>query len=231
MRTKMVYDLPTRIFHWCFACLFLFAFIVAKNVDDESVVFAFHMLAGLLLGTLVVWRIYWGLAGSEHSRFRDLSLNPKDLISYSIGIFSRSKRRWAGHNPASSWSTVLMLLLASGLSISGILMGSGYKEEVEDIHELMANFFIIIVIFHVAGIAIHSWQHKDYIGLSMLDGKKELEENVACDQNTRKPAAFFLLALITVTATYLVLNFNPSEGTLSLFGKTLTLGKWDSSAE
>jgi cytochrome b len=227
MRTKMVYDLPTRIFHWCFACLFLFAFIVAKNIDDESIVFAFHMLAGLLLGILVIWRIYWGFSGSEHAQFSDFSLNPKDLISYSIGIFTRAKRRWPGHNPASSWSTVLMLLLASGLAISGILMGSGYKEEVEDSHELMANLFLIIVIFHIVGIIVHSWQHKDNIGFSMLDGRKELSENVGSDQNTRIPAAFVLLALIAITATYLVLNFDPSTSTLSIFGKTLIFGKME----
>lgn len=49
MKRELVYDLPTRIFHWMFAVLFLTAFVITKTVDDESAVFSYHMLAGLVL--------------------------------------------------------------------------------------------------------------------------------------------------------------------------------------
>lgn len=39
MKKKAVYDLPTRLFHWLFALLFLIAFIIAKTIDDESSLF------------------------------------------------------------------------------------------------------------------------------------------------------------------------------------------------
>ena len=61
MRTTLVYDLPTRLFHWLFSGLFLLSFVITKTVDDESLVFSYHMLSGLLLGGLVLWRVFWGV--------------------------------------------------------------------------------------------------------------------------------------------------------------------------
>ena len=65
MRQHLVYDLPTRIFHWFFAGLFMMAFIIANTVDDESYVFSFHMIAGLTMTFLVLLRLIWGFVGSS----------------------------------------------------------------------------------------------------------------------------------------------------------------------
>ena len=104
MRQHLVYDLPTRIFHWLFAGLFLTAFVIAKTIDDESAIYSWHMLAGLTLSFVVVLRILWGFFGTQHARFSGFALNPMDLLSYFKGILTGEKRRWAGHNPASSWA-------------------------------------------------------------------------------------------------------------------------------
>ena len=81
MRNRMIYDLPTRIFHWLFAGLFIAAFLIAKTVDDESPAFSYHMLAGLLLTLIVLLRILWGFVGTKHSRFASFALYPKDLLA------------------------------------------------------------------------------------------------------------------------------------------------------
>ena len=79
MRTALVYDLPTRLFHWLFSGLFLISFIISKNIDDESILFSYHMLSGIMLSGLVVWRILCGLIGSEHARFTGFNLNLIDI--------------------------------------------------------------------------------------------------------------------------------------------------------
>lgn len=90
MRNQLIYDLPMRIFHWLFAGLFIAAFLIAKNVDDESPVFSYHMLVGLLLGFTVLMRILWGFVGTKHSKFTSFALHPKDLVMiwFLIGIGS-----------------------------------------------------------------------------------------------------------------------------------------------
>lgn len=231
MRSALIYDLPTRLFHWLFSGLFLMSFIIAKTVDDEAVTFSYHMLAGLLLGGLVVWRLLWGVVGSKHAKFTGFSLNPLDLKDYFWGILSGSKKRWSGHNPASSWAAVTMFVLALGLAITGYLMSTGSKEAFEDIHEFMANTFIVVAALHVAGVVLHSLRHQDGIALSMIDGKKELDESGEAIPSSRGFAAVLLLALVVSGGLYLAKNFDSQKRTLSLFGQTLQMGEAETQYE
>jgi len=228
MRSNLIYDLPTRLFHWLFSGLFLLSFVIAKTVDDESSAFSYHMLSGLLLGGLVIWRIVWGFIGSKHARFSGFSLNPLDLKDYLMGILTGSKKRWSGHNPASSWAAMTMFALALGLAGTGYLMTSGYKEALEDVHEFMANAFVIVTVLHVAGVILHSIRHQDAIALSMVDGKKEASESVEAISSSRPFAAILLLALVVSSGLYLFKKFDSQNRTLNLFGQTLQLGENES---
>lgn len=114
MSTVRVYDLPTRVFHWSFAGLFATAYAIANLVDDDSARFAWHMLAGVLMGVAVLLRLAWGMVGTRHARWSDLSLDPRQLAAYLKGVVAGGGRRWAGHNPASSWAALAMVGMALG---------------------------------------------------------------------------------------------------------------------
>lgn len=193
-------------------------------MDDESIVFSYHMLAGVLLGFIVFWRIIWGFVGSRHARFSRFDLNPLHLKDYIIGIISGSKKRWTGHNPASSWAAIAMFLLALCLSVSGYLMTTDYKEEVEDLHEFFANAFIILVILHVSGVILHWIRHQDSIALSMIDGKKELPESTEPIKSSGQLAALVFVCLVALITVYLGKNFDTKSRSLNLFGTSLQLG-------
>lgn len=226
MRQHLVYDLPTRLFHWLFAGLFLTGFIIAKTVDDESPWFNYHSLAGLTLGFLVLLRILWGLFGTKHARFTGFALKPVELFSYFKGILTGNKKRWAGHNPASSWAGLTMMFFALGLAVTGYLMTSGpNKESFEDAHELFANGFIIVVILHIAGIALHTIRHQEMIGLSMIDGKKE---DIAMDQtipSSKTPFGILLVGLVVAFGLHIFKNYDGQTRSLKFFGTTLQLSE------
>jgi cytochrome b len=224
MRQHLVYDLPTRLFHWLFAGLFLTGFIIAKTVDDESSWFNYHSLAGLTLGFLVLLRILWGFLGTKHARFSGFALNPPDLFNYFKGIFAGEKKRWAGHNPASSWAGITMMILALGLAVSGYLMTSGSdKETFEDIHELFANGFIIVVILHIAGIILHTVRHKEMIGMSMIHGKKMDIANDQIIPSSKSPIGVLLVGLVVAFGLHLYKNYDNQTRYLQFFGTTLQL--------
>lgn len=225
MRNQLVYDLPLRLFHWIFAGLFIGAFLIAKTVDDESTVFSYHMLAGALLGFVVILRLLWGFVGTKHSRFSDFALRPQDLVAYFKGILSRDKKKWAGHNPASSWAALLMLILALSLGATGYLMASGQKETFEDVHELLANGFLVVVLMHVAGVVLHSFRHQDGIAFSMVDGAKGGTPAGEAIPNSRPIIAVLFLALVATFALHLAKNFNSQTRTLNFFGTQLQLGE------
>lgn len=229
MRRSLVYDLPTRVFHWLFAGLFLTAFVIAKTIDDESPIYSWHMLAGLTLSFVVVLRIVWGFFGTQHARFSGFALNPLELLAYLKGIVSGDKRKWAGHNPASSWAAIAMIFMALGLGVTGYLMTSGpNKEDFEDIHELLANGFIIVVIMHVAGIILHTMRFKEMIGLSMIDGKKEDVMAKDTISSVHNGMGIVLIALVVAFGLNLFKNYNSQTQSLNLFGTTLQLGENES---
>lgn len=223
---KLVYDLPLRMFHWTFAFYFLFAFVIAKTVDSESLTYSYHMMAGLTLGFTVILRLIWGFVGSRHSQFKNFELKPRKLIQYGLSVFKKNAPIFSGHNPASSWTSLIMFMLTLGLVITGSLMATTPdKEKFEDIHEIFANGFILIVITHIAGIIIHTIKHKDLIGLSMLSGRKN---NVATNESITKSHAWVgLIFIILIIGFNIILgkNFNPETRKLTLLNITFNLGE------
>jgi cytochrome b len=225
MKKQLVYDLPIRIFHILFAGLFAISFLITKTVDDESTLFLYHMLAGFILVFLVLLRIIWGLVGTKYSKFTSFSLRPKDLLTYFTGIISGDHRKWVGHNPASSWAAVLMFGLALGLGATGYLMANGQKETFEDIHEIFANGFLVIVILHITGVFLHAFRHQDGIAMTMLGGAKNNISSAEAISKPRPLVALLFLGLVAGFAAHLVKNFDSQKQTLNFLGKTLQLGE------
>jgi len=95
-RTQLVHDLPTRLFHWLFAGSFIAAFAIA-NVAEHSTAFPLHMLAGILLGALILFRLLWGLFGTRYARFDSFALHPAQLFEYLRAIFTGGGRRCRWH--------------------------------------------------------------------------------------------------------------------------------------
>jgi cytochrome b len=224
MKQIRVYDLPTRIFHWIFASLFLSSFVIAKTADDDSLVFSYHMLSGLVLLFVLICRFIWGCYGTRHAKFKNFDLRLKNLIDYFIGFLKNSPYRWAGHNPASSWIAIMMFSVTIALGVTGLFMLNGLKEELEDVHELLANGFLSLVIIHISGIVIHTIRHKDFIGLSMLSGNKNLANNDESSVSNRSAVGLIFLLATIGFAFYLNTNFNKKTRELIIFGTQVNLG-------
>lgn len=224
-RNKLVYDWPTRIFHWSFAFGFLLAFAIAKTQDEDSFRFPIHMLIGLVWSSLILFRILWGRVGSAHAQFSGFNLGATSLISYVKSFFGGREREPAGHNPASSWVAVLMLILGSGLVLSGLLMINGQAGEIgEEVHEWCGTGFLILAGAHVAGVLIHLLRKKDGIAFSMLDGKK-VQDTLGDGIPDSRPVSGVLLAISLIgLATGVYRSYDSPTRTLKIAGFTMVLG-------
>lgn len=226
MKKTKVYDLPTRIFHWSFAVFFIAAFFIAKTIDDESSLYPYHMLLGFTLVFLVLLRTIWGVVGSRWARFASFPLSPVSLLTYFKGIFSSQAERSPGHNPASAWAAIVMMGLTLGLGLTGYLMTQNNENEfLEEVHELLANGFIIVVLAHVAGIILHTIKHRDNIGLSMIHGNKESFDDAVGITKSHRVAGFAFLGLIGAFVFLLNQNYDPRTQRLNFLGSTLQLGE------
>lgn len=226
MNKTLVYDVPTRVFHWLFAFLFISAFFIAKTFDDDSAQYPFHMLMGMTMSFMVLLRIVWGIFGSKYALLSSFKLSPVEVIKYFKGILTGQSLKYLGHNPASSWAALLMMGLTLGLGLTGYLMVNGTnKEFFEEIHELFANAFVVIVIAHVAGIVLHTLRHKEMIGLSMVSGKKDSipgEEGIASHHSL---AGLVMIILVGLFIFNLKSNYDPQKQSLNFFGTNLQLGE------
>ncbi len=232
MKKIFVYDLPTRFFHWLFAFLFIAAFAIAKTVDDESPLFSYHMLAGLTIAFLLVLRFIWGFIGTTYARFSSFKLNPIELIVYLKDAVVSKTKSYLGHNPASSYAAVVMFACAIGLAVSGILMANGGENDtLEELHELLANIFLISVIIHVVGIVFHHIKKRDSLWSSMLDGKKNTSSDTPGIAGTKPVAGLLLMVLFVSWLGYLATNYNSSTQTLNLLGTELRLGEAEHETE
>ena len=88
----LVWDLPTRIFHWLFAGSFIAAFTIGQVVDDDAAAFKLHMLLGGVMALLVLLRVAWGLVGSRHARLSSFAFGPRAWPSSSCSDWHWASR-------------------------------------------------------------------------------------------------------------------------------------------
>ena len=90
-----LWDAPTRIFHWSLVVLILVSWLTAGKQMDV------HRLSGYAVLGLVVFRLWWGVAGGSTARFASFLKGPKTTLAYVRGLApappatSRATTRWA----------------------------------------------------------------------------------------------------------------------------------------
>ncbi|MBN1612747.1 MAG: cytochrome b/b6 domain-containing protein [Polyangiaceae bacterium] len=222
MSRILVWDLPTRLFHWLFTATVVAALAIALLVDDDSTLFQVHMLLGLVAGFMVLLRLVWGFAGSRYARFGSFLFGPKALVEYLAGVFRRNGERHLGHNPGSAYAIYAMLLLALGLALSGLMMPSW--KALEELHEVMAYSMLLVAGAHFAGIVLHTLRHRENIALSMVNGRKNGDAAQGIGSSNAIIGIVFLA--LTAGASAVVVNGH-DEGArqLTLFGQAFQLGE------
>ncbi|MFZ9121491.1 MAG: cytochrome b/b6 domain-containing protein [Burkholderiaceae bacterium] len=104
------WDLPLRAFHWALAASVLGSVLSVKLGEMEI-----HGWLGLLALSLLIFRVFWGLWGSETARFRSFLVTPSTTLRY-----LRSPWPALGHNPLGSWSVLALLGLFSLQAVTGL---------------------------------------------------------------------------------------------------------------
>jgi cytochrome b len=223
-KKSLIYDLPTRLFHWIFVGLLLVAGTISQTVDDDSGVFGYHMICGMVLTLAIFLRIIWGFGGTRYARFSSFALKPKELIDYFKNILNPTGTTWRGHNPASSWSALAMMALGLGLGFSGFAMvNGGDKFSIGELHELMAYGLLAVVLMHIGGLLLHTFIHRDQLITSMFTGFKKAQHGETSPIKVHGGFAFLGLTIVAGIFYHLWSNYEVSSGILSIFGNKISL--------
>ncbi|ACA16270.1 cytochrome B561 [Methylobacterium sp. 4-46] len=113
-----VWDLPTRLFHWGLVALILSAYATQRFSHDPTLYL--HRLNGYAILCLLIFRLIWGLVGSETARFAHFLPTPGRVGAYLRAALAGARPHYRGHNPLGSVMIVLLLLAAAAQAGTGL---------------------------------------------------------------------------------------------------------------
>ncbi len=179
--TVKVWDPLIRVFHWSLVFFFLFAFLT----EDDWL--GLHVQAGYAVSFLIGFRLLWGIVGTRNARFLSFVKTPRIVMSHLRGMFSFKRSHYLGHNPVAAVMVILLLLSLSLLCFSGMvviasegqgplagtLFASWRGEWMEEVHELLANFTVLLIVAHVCGVVFSSLLEGENLAKAMVTGRKK----------------------------------------------------------
>ncbi len=164
-----VWDLVVRVFHWCLAGSFLFAWFRVGGSRE------LHEWAGYAAGGLVALRLVWGVVGSRYAQFGQFVRDPLTILRYLRDIATGKENRYVGHNPAGGAMIVALLIGIAGIAITGYMMETDEFfgiEWVERTHGVLANVLLLLVCVHILGVIVASVRHHENLLVAMFTGRK-----------------------------------------------------------
>lgn len=163
-----VWDRFVRLCHWSLVAGFCANWL--NEGGDPP-----HRWIGYAAVALVLCRLVWGVIGSRHARFGDWVPSPARLRNHLALLLRGREPRYLGHNPAAAVMMLALLAMLVALGVTGWLTTTDRffgEEWLEDLHRLLANIMLGMVVLHVAAAVFESWRHRENLILAMITGKK-----------------------------------------------------------
>ena len=184
--TVRVWDLPTRAFHWVLAACVLASIATAWTGGNAMV---WHLRLGYAAGTLLLFRLVWGVVGGHWSRFASFVYAPTTVWRYLRGASRPDEHHDVGHSPLGALSVfavlgLLVLQVATGLFADDEISNTGPLSRfvsgatslaLTKWHKGYGQWLILVLIaLHVGAILYHlTAKRRNLIG-PMLTGDKQL---------------------------------------------------------
>jgi len=80
----LVWDVPTRVFHWTLALSFAGAYLTAESERYRDI----HLALGYLLLGMIAFRLVWGFVGTAYARFAAFAFKPAEVVQYMRSLLS-----------------------------------------------------------------------------------------------------------------------------------------------
>ncbi len=177
----VIWDGAIRAFHWIVAALIPLAWWTAENGHMD-----WHKRIGLTVLALVVFRLYWGLAGTKTARFASFVKGPKAIAAYARGL-KRPYVPAAGHSPLGALSVIALIaaLVAQvslglfAVDVDGIesgplshLVSFETGRAAAEFHETSFKILLGLIALHLAAIAFYFFALRTNLVGAMVTGKR-----------------------------------------------------------
>ena len=147
-----------------------------------------HRYSGYTVLGLLIFRIYWGIAGSSTARFAHFVGSPRAVLEH-LRLRREERARIVGHSALGSWSVVAMLLAMAtqvtlGLfatDIDGLesgplshLVSFDAGRDLAKAHEVSFNVLLTLIAMHVVAILFYLLYERNNLVAAMLSGRTRL---------------------------------------------------------
>ena len=212
----LVWDLPTRLFHWTLVAAVAGCWWTGERGPMET-----HALLGYVVLALLLFRLAWGLVGSETARFAGFLRGPSAVIAHVRHLFGRGPLEAdVGHNPVGGYAVLLLLLLLTVQTVSGLFL---YDEEIywaplngwvsEEsaawlgwLHDFTFTLLLAMIAVHVAAVFLYLLVKGLNLIAPMLSGRAALPAGTAAPRiaSTLLASGLFAVAALLV---YLLVTY------------------------
>lgn len=187
-RSRRVWSLAIRLFHWGLVACVVLSFLTMKVETD---LFDFpqnvHARAGLIALGLVLFRWGWALVGDYHARIGSWLRSPSVTLAYARDLMKRRADIFAGHNPLGGWAVLAMLTSLTIQALTGLfvtddiffeaplhtLVPAAVSDTALWIHHLNANVLLALIVLHLGALLAHRCLGERLVG-AMFSGRKTL---------------------------------------------------------
>lgn len=207
-----VWDLPIRLFHWSLVLLIAAAWATQEQLRDTER----HAIVGYAILALLLFRLLWGVVGSETARFSSFLRGPARVWAHLRGSGGVSAR--LGHNPLGGYSVAAMLLCIAIQAGTGLflyddeafwgplngLVSEDTAEMLADLHEINFNILLGLIALHVAAILFYAIAKRQNLVRPMVSGNAPLPEGAERPRIASGWLALLMLLIASGAVTLLV---------------------------
>jgi cytochrome b len=216
MLPMRVWDGPLRLFHWALVVVLAVSWASIELFNNLDL----HMRAGQVLLTLLLFRLVWGIIGSETARFSHFLGSPFAAFSHLRHLHRREPDTQIGHNAAGGWMVLVMLVVLLAQVASGLvavnedsfvygplshLVASEWGAWALAQHHRLFTVIQVMVALHILAIATYAVLKRHDLVRPMITGKKRLP---AATRQPRMRSPWLALAILAGAALVVWLAMN-----------------------
>ncbi len=214
-RAVVVWDAPTRLFHWLAAAL-----VAAAYASWRLNWMTWRAWAGDALLALLLFRLAWGFFSSETARFARFVASPRMAVEHLQCALRREPDRQVGHNPAGGWMVLFLLLLLFVETVTGTYVANDIADvgplteivpapaanAIDAAHAVVWDLLLWAIVLHVLAIGGYAAAKGQNLLRPMITGRKILPQAGPAPRLAGDARAAALLA-ISIAAAALIANF------------------------
>lgn len=212
MHAMKIWDLPVRLFHWALVVLVAVSWISAEIGN-----FTVHYYSGYAILTLILFRVIWGIVGSDTVRFSSFIASPSAVLAYAKKLGQKKPSNWIGHNPVGGLSVLAVLaLLATQVTAGLFIIDVDFVNDgplskfvtydqgrfAAEVHDFIFECLQAVVALHIAAVLYYRFYKRERLIEAMVTGWRDYPSDTVLTPPTlapdRRALAVFALAVFLV---------------------------------